>query len=310
MPFETSLISFILKLFRYSHGNHKNPRLVRRSLLLTFCFCFLHLFFSLLEMLACFSRAFVCFSEGGVSWRRKPNKEYAMQLPVALYVPNLLGYARIGLAFAGLHYAATTRPWAAICLWVASGFLDLLDGILARALRQTSSLGVFLDIAADNILRTVTWLAVAVAVAVTTSTSTLSDSTTTSSAVRIQPNAFCCCFIICLEWTTMVSTQVHAAQNSQHWKEARSKDPWIIRTYFASNFRNPLGFLGIYGLFASSIFAFGYHHSIVYDSIPFYDVFMYLAFVGRFVSAAIELWFCASYFAFLIEKDSPQKRSE
>lgn len=226
-----------------------------------------------------------------------------MPIPVALYVPNLLGYARIVLAFAGLH-CAPTRPWTAIYLWIVSGFADLFDGFLARALRQTSRLGVFLDIAADNILRTVTWLAVAVAGA--SPPTSPADSTT----LLVLPNSQCCCFLICLEWTTMVSTQVHAAQNSQHWKEARSKDPWIIQSYFADNFRNPLGFLGIYGLFASSLFAYGYHHSVVYDSIPFYDVFMYLAFVGRLLSAAIELWFCASYFAFLVEQDSPQKRSE
>jgi len=215
-----------------------------------------------------------------------------MRLPVALYIPNLLGYARIALAFGGLRFAASDPVWA-VALWIGSAFLDLFDGILARALRQTSRLGVFLDIAADNILRTVVWVAAASAAA--------SLDTHSSAQVAVS------CAVICLEWTTMVSTQVYAAQNSQHWKEARGKDPWIIQVFFNSNFRNPLGFLGVYGLFAANLFAYGCYHPVLYENIPHYDTFMYLAYAGRFISATIELWFCGSYFSFLVESDTPQK---
>lgn len=226
-----------------------------------------------------------------------------MTLPVALYVPNLLGYARIILAFAGMHHA-TNRPATAVGLWIGSGLLDLFDGILARLLRQTSSLGVFLDVAADNILRTVVWVAVAIA----WSPSSELDSASSSPDMMIVPGL--CCAIVCLEWTTMVATQVHAVQNSQHWKEARLNDPWIIRTFFANNFRNPIGILGLYGLFAANLFAFGYRHPVVYSSIPHFGVFMYIAFLGRLVSAGIEIYFCASYFSYLIETDGQQKRRD
>jgi len=225
-----------------------------------------------------------------------------MPLPVALYIPNLLGYLRIVLAFAGLRFAVSSDPVAAIVLWIASASLDLFDGLLARALNQTSRLGVFLDIAADNILRTVVWVAAALAAVSSEKTPSSSSYSTTQVAVS--------CAVICLEWTTMVSTQVYAAQNSQHWKEARGKDPWIIQTFFSNNFRNPLGFLGVYGLFSANMFAYGYNHPVIYENIPAFDIFMNIAFVGRVLSAAIEMWFCISYFSFLVESDKPETQSK
>lgn len=215
-------------------------------------------------------------------------------LPVLLYVPNLLGYARIILAFLGLQFASSAssaRPCTAVLLWIASGFLDLFDGILARALNQTSSLGVFLDIAADNILRTVVWVAVAGAAS--------NEGSPASSVQTSIP-----CFIICLEWTTMVSTQVHAAQNATHWKGARERDPWLVRSYFDNNFRNPIGFLGIFGLFSANLFAYGSYHPILYENIPAFRVLMYLAFGGRFLSMLVELWFCFGYLSYMVEQDS------
>ena len=227
-----------------------------------------------------------------------------MRLPVALYIPNLLGYARIALAFGGLQFAVSD-PVLAVALWIASALLDLFDGILARALRQTSRLGVFLDIAADNILRTVVW--VAAAAASLDAHSSLYAFISSITYQRQIHQVTVSCAVICLEWTTMVSTQVYAAQNSQHWKEARGKDPWIIQSFFSGNFRNPLGFLGVYGLFAANLFAYGCYHPVLYENIPHYDAFMNLAYAGRFLSAIIELWFCGSYFSFLIESDKPQK---
>jgi phosphatidylglycerophosphate synthase len=84
-----------------------------------------------------------------------------MALPVVLYVPNVLCYLRIILAYAGFFYS-TTDPVLTVWIWIVSAFLDLFDGILARKLNQCSSLGILLDIAADNILRSNIWVAAAV----------------------------------------------------------------------------------------------------------------------------------------------------
>jgi len=210
-------------------------------------------------------------------------------LPVALYIPNLLGYARIVSAFVGLQFAPS-QPVIAVKIWILSALLDLLDGPTARMLNQTSSFGVVLDIAADNILRSCVWVAAAAA---------------NPSYLAIS------CFVLCLEWVTLVATQVHASsQHSQHWKEARQKDPRFVQAFFANNFRNPLGSLGIYGLFAANMFAYGSQHAVLVDSIPLFDLWKYVAFAGRGVAMFIELRFCRSYIWHVLEQDSATKKVE
>jgi phosphatidylglycerophosphate synthase len=203
-------------------------------------------------------------------------------LPVALYVPNVLCYARIVLAFVGLQFAPT-RPVTAVTIWIVSATLDLIDGPLARILNQTSSFGVLLDIAADNILRSCVWVAVAAA-----NPSYLSVS----------------CFVLCLEWTTMVATQVHASSHTMHWKEARQNDPWFVQLFFVNNFRNPLGALGVFGLFAANLFAYGAQFGLLVDSIPFFNLWMSIAFIGRGLSMFVELWLCKDYIFYVLEQDS------
>jgi phosphatidylglycerophosphate synthase len=225
--------------------------------------------------------------------REHPSQFTMRRIPTVLFIPNLLGYARIALAFMGLFYS-TTDPVTAVLTWIVSGFLDLFDGILARALKQTSSFGVFLDIAADNVLRTAVWVAVAAV--------SLPNGPWYVGGVAY--------FLICLEWSTMVSTQVYAALNSEHWKHARDNDPWIVQAYFRNNFRNMLGGLGIYGLFSSNLWLYGSFHPVLYKTIPYFDALMYLAFLGRALSATIEIWFCCSYFSFLLENDDSNYRKQ
>jgi phosphatidylglycerophosphate synthase len=206
-------------------------------------------------------------------------------LPILLYVPNILCYARIVLAFVGLQFAST-RPLTAVTIWIVSAALDLFDGPLARLLNQTSSFGVILDIAADNILRTCVWLAVA----------------------SVNPSYLAVsCFVVCLEWTTMVATQVHASSHTTHWKEARQKDPWFVQSFFADNFRNPLGALGIFGLFAANLFAYGSQFDDLVGRIPFFNLWMSIAFIGRGVAMCVELWFCKGYVSYILEQDSKSK---
>jgi phosphatidylglycerophosphate synthase len=213
------------------------------------------------------------------------------QLPVALYIPNLLCYFRIILAFLGLHFDSTQRPTRALATWILSACLDFLDGILARALNQTSSLGVILDILADNVLRTAVWIAVAA---------------TDTSSWLLPATA-----IVVVEWITMVSTQVHAAQSDTHWKIERANDPWWIRTFFRNNFRNPLGFIGIFGLFSANLCAYASLQRASTTHNPA-DAFLflldtaivrYVAFLGRGIALCVELRFCIRFAAFIIDKD-------
>lgn len=65
------------------------------------------------------------------------------------HLPNLVTWLRILLVPVFLAFAITGHPWAFL-VTVAAGFLsDLLDGLLARALGQTSEFGAKLDSLAD-----------------------------------------------------------------------------------------------------------------------------------------------------------------
>lgn len=65
--------------------------------------------------------------------------------PLALYVPNILGYARIYLALYGLSQCIVD-PAKTAALFFFSGILDMFDGPLARRLNQCSKFGVLVRI--------------------------------------------------------------------------------------------------------------------------------------------------------------------
>lgn len=68
---------------------------------------------------------------------------------VFLFVPNLIGYARVLLAGLSLHFMSYHPKY---CTWayVVSCLLDAVDGQAARALQQTSKFGAVLDMVTDR----------------------------------------------------------------------------------------------------------------------------------------------------------------
>jgi CDP-diacylglycerol--inositol 3-phosphatidyltransferase len=76
-----------------------------------------------------------------------------MPLPVALYVPNLIGYARIALALTAFA-VADRMPGTCVALYGLSFVMDELDGRFARLLGQTSTLGAVLDMVTDRVATT------------------------------------------------------------------------------------------------------------------------------------------------------------
>jgi len=68
---------------------------------------------------------------------------------VLLFVPNLIGYARIILLVVSLFYMRTDHGIAA-SLYLLSGLLDALDGHAARILNQCSKFGAMLDQLTDR----------------------------------------------------------------------------------------------------------------------------------------------------------------
>jgi len=87
-----------------------------------------------------------------ISSRRLPAR------PLAL--PNILTYGRIAAVpvVVGLLYWQSIADgplwlrWVALALFIAAGVTDFLDGYLARAWEQQSSLGLMLDPIADKLL--------------------------------------------------------------------------------------------------------------------------------------------------------------
>lgn len=219
---------------------------------------------------------------------RSPSR---LRLPVALYVPNLMGYARIWLAFWGLYEAAKSQPVTASWIWLTSASLDLWDGMLARKLNQCSQLGVLLDIAADNLLRSCMWMAAVVA----------NVETYNQSPVVVLMAAT---FIITLEWMTMICTQLHATTSSEHWKSCRTNDPWWIQMIFANNFKTPQGVLCIGGLFGSGYVVYAQTQPILVASIPYFGVLRNLALLGRGLTMMAEIWICRGYLSHVIAKDT------
>ncbi|KAI9096915.1 CDP-alcohol phosphatidyltransferase-domain-containing protein [Phlyctochytrium arcticum] len=68
---------------------------------------------------------------------------------VFLYVPNLIGYARVILMFASLYYLPY-HTYTAMALYSVSCLLDAADGHAARYFGQTSRFGAVLDMVTDR----------------------------------------------------------------------------------------------------------------------------------------------------------------
>lgn len=68
---------------------------------------------------------------------------------IFLFVPNLIGYARVVLAFLSF-YLMPCCPWPAVFCYLLSALLDAFDGHAARALNQSTKFGAMLDMLTDR----------------------------------------------------------------------------------------------------------------------------------------------------------------
>jgi len=214
--------------------------------------------------------------------------------PVALFIPNLLGYLRIVLSFIGLNYALQSQPNIALNIWIVAALLDMIDGMAARILNQCSEFGVLLDVIADNTLRTTIWISAII--------EGMKSGNDDMSSIGI------CIWvsIICLEWLTMFCTQ--SKEDDTHWKDMEGDDtPFFVKLIFTNNFRGA-GTFAIYGLFVAPI---GSYVSYVADQTWLVNVFsedvlanlVLVAYVGRFTTIMVELWICKKFMKDVIAEE-------
>ena len=213
--------------------------------------------------------------------------------PVALFIPNLLGYLRIVLSFIGLNYALQSQPNIALNIWIVAALLDCIDGMAARILNQCSEFGVLLDVIADNTLRTTIWIS-----AIIEAMKSGNDMSSIGICVWVS--------IICLEWLTMFCTQ--SKEDDTHWKDMEGDDtPFFVKLIFTNNFRGA-GTFAIYGLFVAPI---GSYVLYVADQTWLVNVFaedylanlVLVAYVGRFTTIMVELWICKKFMKDVIAEE-------
>ncbi|EKX51831.1 hypothetical protein GUITHDRAFT_102442 [Guillardia theta CCMP2712] len=180
-------------------------------------------------------------------------------------------------------FAVSPPSFSSLAVLLLSFILDLVDGMLARRLGQTSKLGAILDILADNLGRSAVWAK--------------------ASGRSASVHAFAV-FFISLEWVTLFATQMTShLEGGRHWKQQTSEEPWMVRAYFKNNFKNPLGTSGILGLFLlpTYIFIDSQFPSIASSFPPslwlLVGVWLLL---GRLASACLEMYFTIRFFRRLL----------
>ena len=177
------------------------------------------------------------------------------------------------------------------------GMLDLSDDDQARdnnnsrhSTNKTSQRKrirvIALDLLADSLLRTVGWTAAAVA--------------------QPSPYLAVATTVVLLEWTTLITTNVHVTWDAMHWKRARCADPAWMQSLLRSRGQNVLGRLGLFGLLAADWVSFAAAKGIA-GNIPCFAAIQVTALIGRAVVATMELWLCASFGAFLVQKLQAKK---
>jgi cardiolipin synthase len=92
----------------------------------------------------------------------KPAVTNLQETPRLITAPNVLTGIRILLTIPFLYLASTGRYGLALCIFFVAAITDFFDGYLARRLRQFSTLGRFLDPAADKLLTTASFVVLAI----------------------------------------------------------------------------------------------------------------------------------------------------
>ncbi len=138
-----------------------------------------------------------------------------------LYCPStIIDYVRVCLLGVGIWCHGVGNEMGFVGFVMVSSLLDLVDGMLARRLGQTSRFGEVLDFCIDLVTHTVLWVL---------------------SGFPFAP------VMILLEWGAGVSMFWLSAKQKEHWKTTLATiNVKLIARYFANRQRNALAaFAGV-----------------------------------------------------------------
>lgn len=187
-------------------------------------------------------------------------------LQVLLYVPNVIGYCRLLMFLVGLWFEPVL-PELFVALYVSQILLDGVDGYLARKLNQCSLFGAWLDVAVDNVCRSMMW----------------------SLALPRLGSA-----VSSVEWAAFVC--LHTRGDS--WKSDFAVAPVWVTAVMRNGFYNPVGVLTILGIHVLPMLVYCEHRAGMRAALVgtlglddgMFDFALGAMIVGRSVCLCVELW--------------------
>ncbi|XP_045172543.1 uncharacterized protein LOC123534382 [Mercenaria mercenaria] len=198
---------------------------------------------------------------------------------VLLYIPNIIGYARLVLLVASLIVYKT--PLQFLVLYGVSVALDGLDGILARKLNQTSAFGAWFDVLIDLISRGALWC-------------------------FISKWGY---FVMMIEWLTFVCTHTRGAD----WKIPDEEFPAVCKMVMAKGFKTPVGAYAITGIFVLPLWIYGMTSGFLldYTGLPLSAQYSLLVLLigGRLLALSTELFFIQQHIKGLLAEGNTSKAS-
>ncbi len=138
------------------------------------------------------------------------NKYRQVTSSVFMYVPNLIGYARVACLFYALQHAFSC--WSGFLWFYAAGqILDGVDGWAARKLKQDTKFGAVLDMVTDRVSTNMLYFVLAI----------------------MNPDKYMCLGLVAaLDYASHWFRMCAASMSGAHHKSIGSNRNWLLRMYY------------------------------------------------------------------------------
>lgn len=138
------------------------------------------------------------------------NKYREITSSVFMYVPNLIGYARVACLFYALRYAFSC--WSGFVGFYAAGaLLDAVDGWAARKLKQDTKFGAVLDMVTDRVSTNMLYLVL---------------------AIMFPDRYMSLAMMAALDYASHWFRMYAASMTGSHHKAVGSNRNWLLRMYY------------------------------------------------------------------------------